>query len=135
MLRLTSQSQLWQPTTIAELQPSSGVLISGARPVADGTGGAPTALDPRTRLATVVGVEQGRQTIYLLSDGTASAPAPACRWLGRLILIGRFLRSAADASYAQTALPEALQHLRARDVMTRDVVTVSGLRTGDSAGL
>lgn len=42
-----------------------------------------------------------------------------------LILIGLFLRGAADASYAQTALREALQHLRVRDVMTRDVVTVT----------
>ncbi|HXG05224.1 MAG TPA: site-2 protease family protein [Candidatus Binatia bacterium] len=42
-----------------------------------------------------------------------------------LILIGLFLRGAADASYAQLALREALQHLRVRDIMARDVVTVT----------
>jgi Zn-dependent protease/CBS domain-containing protein len=41
-----------------------------------------------------------------------------------LILIGLFLRSAADASYSQTALKEALGRLPVRDIMARDVVTV-----------
>jgi Zn-dependent protease/CBS domain-containing protein len=41
-----------------------------------------------------------------------------------LILIGVFLRGAADASYSQTALREALARLPVRDIMTRDVVTV-----------
>jgi CBS domain-containing protein len=40
------------------------------------------------------------------------------------ILIGMFLRTAADASYSQTALREALAHLPVRDVMAREVVTV-----------
>ena len=40
------------------------------------------------------------------------------------ILIGLFLRSAADASYAQVALREALDRLPVRDIMTRDVQTV-----------
>lgn len=42
-----------------------------------------------------------------------------------MILIGLFLRSAADTSYAQTALREALARLLVRDVMTREVVSVS----------
>ncbi|MGH7300380.1 MAG: site-2 protease family protein [Candidatus Rokuibacteriota bacterium] len=41
------------------------------------------------------------------------------------ILIGTFLRGAADASYSQMALREALARLPVRDIMTRDVVTVS----------
>jgi Zn-dependent protease/CBS domain-containing protein len=41
-----------------------------------------------------------------------------------LVLIGLFLRNSADASYAQTALREALAGLTVRDVMTRNVVTV-----------
>jgi Zn-dependent protease/predicted transcriptional regulator len=40
------------------------------------------------------------------------------------ILIGMFLRGAADASYSQMALREALGHLPVRDIMTREVVTV-----------
>jgi Zn-dependent protease/CBS domain-containing protein len=41
-----------------------------------------------------------------------------------LILIGVFLRGAADTSYSQIALREALARLRVRDIMTREVVTV-----------
>lgn len=40
------------------------------------------------------------------------------------ILIGMFLRGAADSSYSQMALREALARLPVRDIMTRDVVTV-----------
>jgi Zn-dependent protease/CBS domain-containing protein len=40
------------------------------------------------------------------------------------ILIGVFLRGAADASYSQMALREALARLPVRDIMTREVVTV-----------
>jgi Zn-dependent protease len=40
------------------------------------------------------------------------------------ILIGMFLRDAADASYSQMALREALARLPVRDIMTREVVTV-----------
>lgn len=40
------------------------------------------------------------------------------------ILIGMFLRGAADASYSQMALREALARLPVRDIMARDVVTV-----------
>jgi Zn-dependent protease/predicted transcriptional regulator len=40
------------------------------------------------------------------------------------ILIGMFLRGAADASYSQMALREALARLPVRDIMTREVVTV-----------
>jgi CBS domain-containing protein len=39
------------------------------------------------------------------------------------ILIGMFLRGAADASYSQMALREALAHLPVRDIMAREVVT------------
>lgn len=42
-----------------------------------------------------------------------------------LILIGVFLRTAADASYSQTALQQALARLPVRDIMTRDVVSVA----------
>jgi Zn-dependent protease/CBS domain-containing protein len=40
------------------------------------------------------------------------------------VLIGMFLRGAADASYSQVALREALAHLPVRDIMAREVVTV-----------
>lgn len=40
------------------------------------------------------------------------------------ILIGMFLRGAADASYSQMALREALAHLPVREIMAREVVTV-----------
>ncbi|MEX2223407.1 MAG: site-2 protease family protein [Candidatus Rokuibacteriota bacterium] len=40
------------------------------------------------------------------------------------ILIGMFLRGAADASYSQMALREALARLPVRDIMAREVVTV-----------
>jgi CBS domain-containing protein len=40
------------------------------------------------------------------------------------IVIGMFLRGAADASYSQMALREALAHLPVRDIMAREVVTV-----------
>jgi Zn-dependent protease len=43
-----------------------------------------------------------------------------------LILIGLFLRGAADASDAQVALREALARVPVRDIMTRDVVSVRG---------
>jgi hypothetical protein len=78
LLRLTGQSQIWQPTTIAGLQPGSRVLISEAQPIGFGTGGAPAALDPRTRMATVIGVDQANQTVYL-SDGTAVRLSPGAR--------------------------------------------------------
>jgi Zn-dependent protease/CBS domain-containing protein len=42
-----------------------------------------------------------------------------------LIFIGLFLRTAADAGYAQVALRETLGRLIVRDVMTQDVVTVA----------
>jgi Zn-dependent protease/CBS domain-containing protein len=42
-----------------------------------------------------------------------------------LILIGLFLRSAADVSYVQTTVREALARLPVGDVMARDVVAVS----------
>jgi Zn-dependent protease/predicted transcriptional regulator len=41
-----------------------------------------------------------------------------------LILIGLFLRGAAEASYAQVALREALGRLAVRDLMTRRVVSI-----------
>jgi Zn-dependent protease/CBS domain-containing protein len=41
-----------------------------------------------------------------------------------LILIGMFLRGAADASHSQVALREALARLPVRDIMAREVVTV-----------
>jgi Zn-dependent protease/CBS domain-containing protein len=40
------------------------------------------------------------------------------------IIIGMFLRGAADASYSQMALREALGRVPVRDIMTREVVTV-----------
>jgi Zn-dependent protease/CBS domain-containing protein len=40
------------------------------------------------------------------------------------IIIGMFLRGAADASYSQMALREALARLPVRDIMAREVVTV-----------
>jgi CBS domain-containing protein len=40
------------------------------------------------------------------------------------IIIGMFLRGAADASYSQMALREALARLPVRDIMTREVITV-----------
>src|SRR5688572_24945113 len=42
-----------------------------------------------------------------------------------MILIGLFLRGAADASYSQMALREALARLPVREIMTREVVTVA----------
>jgi Zn-dependent protease/CBS domain-containing protein len=42
-----------------------------------------------------------------------------------MILIGMFLRGAADAGYAQLALKQSLGRLRVRDVMTREVVSVA----------
>jgi Zn-dependent protease/CBS domain-containing protein len=48
-----------------------------------------------------------------------------------IILIGLFLRSAADASYAQTALRTALDRLRVGDVMAREVVKVTPETTLD----
>ena len=41
------------------------------------------------------------------------------------ILIGVFLRSAADTSYSQMALREALARLLVRDIMTHEVITVA----------
>lgn len=78
VLRLTGQSQLWQPTTIAGLQPGARVLISDAQPVAFNPGGPPVALDPQTRMARVVGVDQAGRTVYL-SDGTVVRVSPGTR--------------------------------------------------------
>lgn len=78
VLRLTGQSQIWQPTTIVGLQPGSRVLVSDAQPIAFNPGGTPAALDPRTRMATVIGVDQANQTLYL-SDGTVVRVSPGTR--------------------------------------------------------
>ena len=42
-----------------------------------------------------------------------------------MLLIGMFLRGAADASYSQTALREALGRLPVGEIMTREVITVA----------
>jgi CBS domain-containing protein len=42
-----------------------------------------------------------------------------------MLLIGMFLRGAADASYSQIALREALGRLPVREIMTREVITVA----------
>lgn len=42
-----------------------------------------------------------------------------------MLLIGMFLRGAADTSYSQTALREALGRLPVREIMTREVITVA----------
>src|SRR5262245_4441075 len=46
-----------------------------------------------------------------------------------LVLLGFFLRGAADAGYSQTALRDALGDLKVRDIMTGHVVTVGGHTT------
>ena len=49
------------------------------------------------------------------------------------IIIGMFLRGAADASYSQMALREALGRIPVRDIMTREVVTVPWTRPSRSS--
>ena len=45
------------------------------------------------------------------------------------ILIGAFLRSAADSTYKQTLMKTALQSVKVSDVMTRSVLTIEAERT------
>ena len=45
------------------------------------------------------------------------------------ILIGAFLRSAADSTYKQTLMKTALQSVKVSDVMTRNVLTIEAERT------
>jgi Zn-dependent protease/CBS domain-containing protein len=50
-----------------------------------------------------------------------------------LMLIGWFLYSAAQASYQQVSLQETLNRIKVRDIMVKDIVTVSSSMTIDTA--
>lgn len=80
------------------------------------------ALGPATYIASRVGIGFA---FVLMAAGVLRILAGGVIDGFWLVLIGLFLRGAADASYAQIALREALGRLRVRDVMARDVVAVS----------
>ncbi len=50
-----------------------------------------------------------------------------------LMLIGWFLHTAAQASYQQAGLQETLRGIKVRDIMVRDIVTISSDKTIDTA--
>jgi Zn-dependent protease/CBS domain-containing protein len=79
------------------------------------------ALGPATWIASRVGVTFAFALMALGLFQVLGGSLVGGFWL---ILIGLFLRTAADASYAQIALRESLGRLRVQDVMTREVVTV-----------
>ena len=79
------------------------------------------ALDQATYIASRVGVGFA---FALMALGVFQIFGGAVLGGFWLIVIGMFLRGAADASYSQMALREALARLPVRDIMTREVVTV-----------
>jgi Zn-dependent protease/predicted transcriptional regulator len=79
------------------------------------------ALDQATYVASRVGVGFA---FALMALGVFQIFGGAVLGGFWLIVIGMFLRGAADASYSQMALREALARLPVRDIMTREVVTV-----------
>ena len=79
------------------------------------------ALDQATYIASRVGVGFA---LALMALGVFQIFGGAVLGGFWLIVIGMFLRGAADASYSQMALREALARLPVRDIMTREVVTV-----------
>jgi Zn-dependent protease/predicted transcriptional regulator len=79
------------------------------------------ALGPATYLASRIGVGFAFALMALGVLQILRGKVIGGFWF---ILIGMFLRGAADASYSQTALREALGRLSVRDIMTREVVTV-----------
>jgi Zn-dependent protease len=78
-------------------------------------------LDDATSLASRIGV---LVAVTLAAFGVLRVLSGAFMGGLWLIVIGLFLRSSAQASYAQTTLRGALDALRVRDIMTRDVVAV-----------
>ena len=79
------------------------------------------ALDQATYIASRVGVGFA---FALMALGVFQIFGGAVLGGFWLIVIGMFLRGAADASYSQMALREALARLPVRDIMTREVITV-----------
>ncbi|MEX2146743.1 MAG: site-2 protease family protein [Candidatus Rokuibacteriota bacterium] len=79
-------------------------------------------LRPATLIASRVG---GGVAVILMMWGFLQLMTGAVMGGVWMILIGLFLRSAADASYAQVDLKEALAPLRVDDIMVRDPVTVA----------
>lgn len=84
------------------------------------------ALEPATYLASRIGVSFAFGLMALGAFQIFSGAAMNGFWL---ILIGLFLRGAADSSYAQLTLKEALGRIRVRDLMTREVVSVTAETT------
>jgi Zn-dependent protease len=82
------------------------------------------------RWATRVASRAGTTVAFVLI-GLGALRALGGEFLGGLwlVLIGLFLRQAAEGSYQQLVLRGALAPLRVRDVMTRDVVSVAADRT------
>ncbi|MGH7322801.1 MAG: site-2 protease family protein [Candidatus Rokuibacteriota bacterium] len=79
------------------------------------------ALGRATRIASRVGVGFA---VALMAFGVVQILTGAVVSGFWMILLGLFLRSAADTSAAQTTLHEALDALPVRDVMTRDVISI-----------
>ena len=79
------------------------------------------ALDQATYIASRVGVGFAFALMVLGVFQIFGGAVLGGFWL---IVIGMFLRGAADASYSQMALREALARLPVRDIMTRQVITV-----------
>ena len=79
------------------------------------------SLRPATLIASRVG---GAVAIILMMWGVMQVMTGAFIGGVWMILIGLFLRGAADASYAQVELKETLRHLHVDDIMVRNPVTI-----------
>lgn len=84
------------------------------------------ALEPATYLSSRVGVAFAFGLMALGALQILGGSPMQGFWL---VLIGLFLRGAADSSYAQLALKESLERIKVREVMTREVVSAASATT------
>lgn len=78
VLRMTSETLVWQPTTVQSLRPGTQVLVRGAAPlgVQSGATGVQSGATTEWRMGTVHSVDRARSRI-VLTDGTVVRVSPS----------------------------------------------------------
>jgi Zn-dependent protease/predicted transcriptional regulator len=121
-LRAVVTYLVWVNTAVGVFNLVPGFPLDGGRLLRAGLWQWTGTLGRATRIASRVGAGFALALMALGFVQILGGNVLGGFWL---ILIGVFLRGAADASYSQTALRQTLAHLPVRDIMTRDVVSVA----------